>query len=249
MKLNGSYALITGGAKRIGKQIAQTLADSGCNIILHYHESKSEAETLAKDLSRKVKVETAQLSFSCWDGESIESRVERFTREIFQRVSKIDILVNNAAIFYPAPLQKATEANWDDFMTVNLKFPFFLAQAFGLKMKKNKQGKIINLTDWTAFRPNENYIPYAISKAGMVSMTQGLAKALAPYVQVNAIAPGAILPAAGSTKQQNENKAKASLAKRFGGSKDIANTVKYLCEATDFVTGAVIPVEGGASLV
>lgn len=249
MKLKGSYALITGGAKRIGEQIAKALADQGCHLILHYNESRSEVRNLAKVLQKKVKVEVVSCDFSASEEESVEARVERFSREVFEKVPRVDILINNAAIFYPARFEKITEKDWDSFLTINLKFPFFLAKTFGLKMKKQKRGKIINIADWTASRPQKNFLPYAISKAGIVCLTQALAKELAPEVQVNAVSPGPILPPKGASVVQIKKKAKETLAQRCGSPEDISKTVLYLCGETDFVTGAVIPVEGGALLV
>ena len=113
-------------------------------------------------------------------------------------------------------------------------------------MTKQKSGKIINLADWTAFRPFPNYLPYAISKAGLIAATAGLAKALAPYVQVNSIAPGPILPSKGMSEQNREKVIQKTLLKRFGTPEDIAETVRFLIEGTDYITGAFIPVDGGS---
>ena len=113
-------------------------------------------------------------------------------------------------------------------------------------MRRRKSGTIINIADWTGLRPHPDYLPYAISKAGLIAATMGLAKALAPHVRVNCIAPGPILPANGATKKQKRAVIEKTLLKRFGNPKDISETVRYLWQGSDFVTGVMIPVDGGA---
>lgn len=248
MKLQGKTALITGASKRIGRDIALTLARSGAHIVIHYASSKPEAESLKKKIeSLRVKAWTVRADFS-HSPKLIERVVEPFIQEVYQKARRIDVLINNASVFYPTPFEEIRERDWDDFLSVNLKAPFFLSQAVGMKMKKQKTGKIVNLADWTAERPRRNFLPYCISKAGLVTATEGLAKILAPYVQVNAIAPGPILPFAAMTAREKKRVTEATLLKRFGHPRDIAETVRYLVEKTDYVTGAVIPVDGGSHL-
>lgn len=249
MDLSGKTALITGAAKRIGRVVAHELAEAGARIIIHYNKSRREAESLKEELlSLHAETWTVRCDFSPSGKKSGTGKIKKFLSEVYRITPRLDILVNNAAIYYPAPL-RVKEADWDEFMTVNLKMPFFLAQEAGLSMKKQKAGKIINIVDWTGLRPHENYIPYAVSKAGLIAATQGLAKALAPYVQVNSIAPGPILPAAGHSLQHHKEAAKKTLMKRYGDPVDIARTVRFLCEGTDYITGAMIPVDGGGMLV
>ena len=240
MEIQGKTALVTGAAKRIGRAIALLLAGEGMNLLLHYHHSSRavrETQRAAERLGVRVHLLRANLENF--------SEIRRLTHEAFRQSSKIHLLVNNASIFYKTPLGLITEKDWNRFFDTNLKAPFFLAQAFGLRMVRQKEGKIINLVDWTAFRPYTHYLPYCVSKAGLVAATQGLAKALAPYVQVNAIAPGPILPAEGSSREQNRKILKRTPLKRFGEPRDIAEAVRFLVKSTDFVTGTVLPVDGG----
>lgn len=248
MELKGKTALITGAAKRIGREISLTLAREGVTIIIHYSQSKVEALQLKKEIEAEGgKAHTIKENFLSKRG-SLETIVRKFTQAVYAKVSEIDILVNNASIFYPTPLEKAGEKDLNDFLDLHIKAPFFLSQEIGLGMVKQGAGKIINMVDWTALKPNPKFIPYAISKAGLVACTQGLARALAPAVQVLSLAPGPILPAEGSTKEEQEAVIQQTLLKRFGDPKDIANTVRFFCKDTDYITGAFIPVEGGAML-
>ncbi len=240
MEIQGKTALVTGAAKRIGRSIALLLAGEGMNLLLHYHRSSGEVHETQRAAERfGVRVQLLRANLENF------SEIQRLIREAFRASPRIHLLVNNASAFYPTPLGRIRERDWNRFLNVNLKAPFFLAQAFGLRMVRQKEGKIINLIDWTAFRPYPPYLPYCVSKAGLVAVTEGLAKALAPYVQVNAIAPGPILPAEGSTREQNRKILKRTPLKRFGDPRDIAEAVRFLVKSTDFVTGTILPVDGG----
>ncbi|MBU3758610.1 MAG: SDR family oxidoreductase [Candidatus Omnitrophica bacterium] len=247
MNLLGKTVFITGAAKRLGRETALMFASRGAGVILHANQSWQDAENL------KVKIKktggsawTVRAEFNLRQGR-VEKKIRDLARDLDRKCPPVDILVNNASIFYPTPLESLTEKDWDDFQTVNLKVPFFLAREFGLRMCRRRAGKIINLADWTAWRPDPRYLPYAISKAGLVSMTQGLAKALAPHVQVNGIAPGPILKAKGMTAAGEKAAAAKTLLGRFGSASDISEAVRYFCESADFVTGVCLPVDGGCS--
>lgn len=240
METQGKTALVTGAAKRIGHALALTLASEGMNLLLHYRRSFREIRETQKAARRLgVRVHLLRADLKKF------SEINRLIREAFRHSPRIHLLVNSAAVFYKTPLGRVREKDWDEFLNVNLKAPFFLSQAVGLRMFRQKEGKIINLVDWTAFRPYTQYLPYCVSKAGLVTLTQGLAKTLAPYVQVNAIAPGPILPARGSSAKENRIITKRTPLKRFGEPGDIAEAVRFLVQSTDFVTGAVLPVDGG----
>jgi NAD(P)-dependent dehydrogenase (short-subunit alcohol dehydrogenase family) len=246
MKLRGKTALITGAARRIGREIALTLARDGAAVVVHYNHSLREAENLC--------LEIHDLGQDAWPvccdfsktSKSTAHSVGRFVREVYRKVKKVDILVNNASIFYPTPLVNIKDKDWDAFMLINLKVPFLLAQEIGLKMVKQKWGKIVNLVDWTIHRPAKDYLPYAISKAGLAAATIGLARNLAPYVHVVSIAPGPILPSAGMTASGRNEVTRRTLLKRFGTPTDIAETVRFFVENSGYMTGAFIPVDGGA---
>lgn len=246
MKLTGKIVLITGAARRIGREIALTLARRGAQILIHYSQSYKEALSLQREIREMgTKGWLVSADFSPPKGEILPA-IQRFLKHAYRLVPRIDILVNNAAIYYPTPLGKISEKDWDQLMTVNLKAPFFLAQEIGVRMLKQKYGKIVNLADWTGLRPSARYLPYCISKAGLIAATYGLAKGLAPYVQVAGIAPGPILPARGMGGKERKQTARSTLLRRFGSPRDIAETVRFFVEDTDFMTGALLPVEGGA---
>jgi len=249
MKLQDKTVLITGAAKRIGREIALTLAKRGADIVIHYYHSERDALKLKKEIeSIGADAYLVKVGFSPVKG-SLIGEIRQFVRAVFKQVRTVDVLINNAAIFFPSPLNKVSEGIWDDFININLKAPFFLSQEFGIKMTKQKSGKIINLVDWTALRPSPRYVPYAISKAGLISATNGLAKALAPHVQVACIAPGPILPSKGMSQKEKKKVIDRTLLKRFGHPRDIAQTVRFFIEDTDYMTGVYLPVDGGASLV
>lgn len=246
MEIQGKTALVTGGAKRIGKAISLALAAEGMNLLLHYRSSLKEAKETKEAAERMgVSVHLLKADLEKFSG------VQGLIRQAYLVSPQIHLLVNNASIFYKTPLGNVRERDWNHFFDVNLKAPFFLSQAVGLRMLQQKSGKIINLIDWSAFRPYTKHIPYCASKAGLVAVTQGLAKALAPYVQVNGIAPGPILAAKrgtarrAPTPEENRRVIQRTPLKRFGEPGDIAEAVRFLVKSTDFITGAILPVDGG----
>ena len=167
--------------------------------------------------------------------------------EILRQGLSVDILVNNASVFYPTPFESTVETEWDHFMSVNLKAPFFLAQIFAPGMKKKGQGRIINIADWGGLKPYKDYVPYCVSKGALITLTQGLAKSLAPEILVNAVCPGPIIPPPDFTEKQKEGVARKTLVGRWGDPEDVARTAVFLAES-DFITGQYILVEGGESL-
>jgi len=242
MDLRNKNVLITGAAKRIGREIALSLARRKANIFVHYHRSGRAAAALCKEIcAASVRAEMAACDFS----RATETRVRSFWRTVENKIGPVDILINNASLYVPAVFGKIREKDWNEMMNVNLKAPFFLSQEAGRGMLKRKSGKIINLLDWAIEQPRQNYLAYTASKAGLQALTVGLASELAPHVQVNGIAPGPILPVRGATAKENARVSRQTLAKRFGSPQDIAVAVLYLIEGGDYVTGAVIPVDGG----
>lgn len=249
VKLSGKVVLITGAARRIGRSIALRLAAHGAVIAAHYNTGIREARSLKSEIEKQggeAHLFQADFSFS---GRPLLPVIQKFLKKIYHETRRIDVLINNASIFYPTPFGKIAEKDWDQFLTVNLKAPFLLAQETGKKMLAQKSGKIINLVDWTGDRPYPDFLPYAISKAGLIAATKGLAKALAPYVQVAGIAPGPILPAEKISPSRRQKAVAHSLLKRYGSPEDIAETVRFLIEDTDFITGSILSVDGGASIV
>ncbi len=250
MQLKGKNALITGAAKRIGRAVALALARRGANLLLHFRESEREARGLQKEIRQLgVLCEVLGCDFSTQVPGGLKKRAHDFIQTAEKTLGPLDILINNASLYFSTPLAQVREKDWDELLGVNLKAPFFISQAAGQRMLLRRRGKIINVTDWAVAKPPLGYAPYTISKAGLASMTLCLARELAPHVQVNAVAPGPILPPAGMKPVRAARMAAQTLAKRFGDPEDIAQAVLFLTEGSDYVTGAVIPVDGGSSAV
>lgn len=242
MNLKNKTIVIT-GAKRVGRAVALALAGKGANIVLTYRSSKEDIEKTARDVrKKKVKALIVHTDVSKLDD------LKNLVKITLKKFRKIDVLINMASIFPKTPFSEITEKDFDMNISVNLKSAFFCSKLIGEVMLKQKNGKIINIADWSVVRPYKNFMPYIVSKGGVVTLTKALAKELAPYVQVNCIAPGPILLPEHFTKKQIQNVINATLLKRIGSPEDIANTVLYLTEGTDFVTGIVIPVDGGRTI-
>jgi len=243
VKLRGKVALVTGGAKRVGREIALALAGRGCAVAITYRSSRREAESTAAAIRRKG-VRALAVGADQRDGDQVRAAV----RAIEARLGRVDVLINNASSFYPTPLETVTEAQWDDLIGTNLSGPWRFAQAVSPGMKRRGQGKIINLVDSAAFSPWPTYLPYCAAKGGLVTLTWGLAKALAPKIQVNGIAPGPILMPEGIGAAEKRKAIKKTLLKRMGSPQDIVQAVLFLLEGSDFVTGVILPVDGGRLL-
>ena len=239
MDIKNKTALITGGAVRLGRAICLELADAGANIFCQYHSSSEQASSLKKAIESKGgKIEIFQADLTEADA---AKKISRAAQSAF---GQIDILVNNSALFYPTALGEVKEQDWDTFHDLNLKAAFFLSQEVGLLMQQQKLGRIVNIGDTSVDSPWKNYIPYILSKSGVVTMTKGLAKALAPHVLVNCINPGPVMFPDHYNEEQRAKSVKRTLLQREGSAEDIARTARFLIE-TDYITGAVIPVDGG----
>ena len=242
MELAGKTALVTGGAKRVGKAIALELAKKGAHIALHYHGSEKDALATA--------VEIRSLGVECFPVKAnLDSAAEitRMAADTEKRFKKIDILVNSASLYFKTPLENASEADWDRLMSVNLKAPFLLSVELGHRMKK-EGGVIVNIADWSGFRPYKDFAAYCASKGGLLTLTKSLARDLAPKVRVNAVAPGPVLPPPDMDDAEKEAIAKTTALGRWGSPIDIANAVVFLSE-NDYVNGIVLVVDGGRSIV
>ncbi len=240
MEIKGKNVLITGAGKRIGKELAISFAKEGANIVLHYRSSEEEIKKLEKFIKNlNVKAVSVKADLS-----KIED-IKFLVKESLSVFNKIDILINNASIYYPTPLDNVTEYDLDIFYSVHVKASFFLSKELGKIMYENKEGRIINIVDYAPLRPYKDFSAYIISKGAMLTMTKVFAKEFAPYVLVNAILPGPIIPAEGT--EDTETPLKKTLLKKWAGEKEVWKGVKYLVE-TDFTTGAFLPVEGGRLL-
>ncbi|HEY7472372.1 MAG TPA: SDR family oxidoreductase [Gemmatimonadota bacterium] len=240
METNGKVALVTGAGVRVGKRIAVALAERGMHVAVHYNGSAGPAgETVVEIRALGVEAEPFQADLSRLPD------IRDLVDAIDDRWGRLDVLVNSAAIFPRTPWAEVDEAVWDRTLDVNLKAPFFTAWHAVPLMRRNGGGKIINIADWAGLRPYKNYLPYVISKGGIITMTKALARELAPAIAVNAIAPGPVMLPDDFDAAAAERIRKATLLERLGSPDDIAASVVYLVAMTDFVTGHVLVVDGG----
>ncbi|MBT3440371.1 MAG: pteridine reductase [Gammaproteobacteria bacterium] len=234
-------ALITGGAARIGAQIAKTLHKNNFNIIIHCNQSKDKAQLLCDELNLLKEKSAKVLVGNLNNIDSINTIVET--------IESIDLLVNNASVFYPLSVDESDSENWDNILDVNLKAPFFLSKGLSQKLK-SREGSIINIIDIHADRPLKKHSVYNISKAGLKMLTLTLAKELAPSVRVNGVSPGSILwPQEGAEISESDKSIMLEriALKRQGSPQDIADTVLFLANS-NYLTGQIINVDGGRTL-
>ena len=240
--LQDKVALITGGAHRIGAALARALHAEGMRLVIHYHSSESAAHALQAELHQLRPASVMLVRGDLGAGERLARNLVYETNEAFGR---LDVLINNASQFYPTEIGQATEAQWDELVSVNLKTPFFLSQTAAPHLKKTS-GSILNITDIYADRPLPNYPIYSVSKAGLVMLTKALARELGPEVRVNGIAPGVILwPQTGVDDMSKQRVLSRTPLKRSGEPSDIARTALYLIRDGAYITGQVIAVDGG----
>ena len=241
MDLRDKVAIVTGGAVRLGRALALALAEQGARLVIHYNSSAGPAEEILaqiKALSDGIAVQADLRQVS---------QVKAIIVHAVEHFGQVDVLINSAAIFEPGGIADTTEADWDRHFKTNLKAPFFLCQAFAAQVGKEQPGHIINIADWRATRPRANFLAYTLTKAALITMTYSLAQALAPNIQVNAIAPGLILPPPGKDQAYLELMAQTIPAHQAGSPDDIAKTMLFLL-GSDFITGELIFVTGGEHL-
>src|SRR5256885_1648412 len=239
-KFSGKVALVTGAGKRLGRTVALRLASEGADVAVHYRGSDAEAMEVVAEiekLGRRVVAMRAELR----SVEEIRALVQRVAHEF----GRIDVLVNSAANFLPSSVISATEEVWDASLDTNVKGPFFLAQAAAPWLRRSN-GVIVNFADTGGILGWPGYIAHSISKAGMIMLTKTLAKALAPEVRVNAIAPGTITMA-GDPPEWEQEFVKLAPLKKTGTPEDVAEAVSYLASAK-FLTGHVLVLDGGRTI-
>ncbi|MGD1210889.1 MAG: SDR family NAD(P)-dependent oxidoreductase [Candidatus Acidiferrales bacterium] len=238
--LEGQVALVTGGAKRIGRSIALRLAADGAAIAVNYATSKNEAESLAREIrAGGAKAIAIQADVSK------RAEVEEMTAAVERELGRLDILVNNAGMFFQAKFEDLTDEQWDRILDANLKSQFLCSQLAAPIMKRQGRGRIINISSLGGLLPWPSYTHYCVSKAGSLMLMRCLARALAPEILVNSVAPGTIqFPG----EPPDEEYIRRVPLHRTGTGDDIAGAVAYLATA-DFVTGQVIVVDGGRTLV
>lgn len=243
MALEGQVALVTGAGRRIGREIALTLARAGADVIVNYNHSRTEAEATAREIRG-----LGSRSLALRADVSKPAEVRSMFRRIEKHFRRLDILVNNAGIFFPARWDELTDKDWDRILGTNLKGAFNCAQAAAPLMLRRRQGRIINISSLGGIQAWPGYMHYCCSKAANIMLTRCLAKALAPTIQVNSVAPGTILfPDEERTPEIRKIISKTPL-KKAGTPQDIAKMVLYLATGADFITGQVFVVDGGKSI-
>ncbi|KKO49807.1 pteridine reductase [Arsukibacterium sp. MJ3] len=236
-------ALVTGSAKRLGRQIICQLHQAGYRVIIHYNQSADDAYSLADSLNQQRPESAVTLQANLLDMPSLT----QLAAQALACFNRLDVLVNNASSFYSTPLATASLSDWDDLFGSNVKAPYFLAQALAPELAK-QHGCIINMVDIHAKQPLQEHSVYCMAKAALLMMTKSLARELAPTIRVNGIAPGAIL----WPSQQLADTDKAAILQqiplqRTGTPEDIANTVLFLLQSP-YISGQIITVDGGRSL-
>ena len=236
--------LITGAAKRIGREMARAFFDRGWDIVIHFNNSIEDAQSLADQMNAQRSNSALIIQANLDHAKDIEKLADL----ALSKNGRIDALINNASTFYPTPVGTFSEANWEALMGSNLKAPLFLIQAFCEELKKNN-GFIINVTDINVDKALINHSIYLAAKSGLQTLTRALAKELAPDIRVNAIAPGAILepPNVEWTSEQKNKIINSVPMARMGTEKDIVDAAIYLSEA-EYVTGQILNIDGGKSL-
>jgi NAD(P)-dependent dehydrogenase (short-subunit alcohol dehydrogenase family) len=236
MNLEGRVVLVTGAAKRIGRGIALRLAAEGARVAIHYHRSEADARRTAEEAG-SAPLFRANL-------ESVSEIVRMFS-EVEDRLGRLDGLVNNAARFTRFDPLAITEQDWDFIHSVNLKAVFFCCQQGARLMRQTGGGRIVNISSLGGIRPWAEHAHYCASKAGVIMLTRALAKAFAPEITVNSVAPG-VIPFE-DIDERGKQLIEVTPARRGGTPEEIADAVVYFLKASEFVTGQVLAVDGGLS--
>jgi NAD(P)-dependent dehydrogenase (short-subunit alcohol dehydrogenase family) len=238
--LDGQVALVTGGAKRIGRSIALRFAAEGAAIVVNYATSRGDADALAREIGA-----SGPRAMAIQADVTKRADVTRMFAAIEKEFGRLDILVNNAGAFFEAKFEDLTDEQWDGILNINLKSQFLCSQAAAPIMKRQGRGRIINLSSLGGLLPWPSYTHYCVSKAGSIMLTRCLARALGPEILVNSIAPGTIqFP----DEAPDDDYIQRVPLHRTGTGEDIAGAAAYLATA-DFVTGQVLAVDGGRLLV
>ncbi|MGH7702058.1 MAG: SDR family NAD(P)-dependent oxidoreductase [Gemmatimonadales bacterium] len=239
MELKGKVALVTGAGRRLGSAIALALAERGATVAIHHHHSTQGAEKVRADiLARGGTAE--RFAADLTDPHTAQD----LPREVVERFGRLDVLVNSAAVMKRLAVEETTPVEWDEIMNLNLRAYFFCVQG-ALPALRAARGKVVNLADVGGLEPWPKYAAHCISKAGVIMLTKTLARALAPEVTVNAVAPGAALVPESWDQASRDHLAQTTPLGRLGTPGDITAAILYLLEGGDYVTGETIVVDGG----
>jgi len=240
VKLAGAAALVTGAGRRLGQAIAVGLARAGCDVAVHYHDSADGAAATARDIRALSKQRRAELVRADL---SDAAAARGLADQAAQALGRLDIVVNSAAIMARQAVESVTPESWDATLDLNLRAAFFVSQG-ALPHLRRAKGKIVNLADVAGFEPWPAYVPHCVSKAGVVMLTKALARALAPDITVNAVAPGPVLLPERWDPATRDHIRDTTPLGRLGKPQDVVAAVRFLLE-NDFVTGTVLVVDGG----
>ena len=236
--LAGRVALVTGAGRRVGRAIALALGARGMQVVVHFNGSRQGADETARlitDAGGQAVVEQADLT-------SVDAAQDLVDRAVAWR-GTLTALVNSAAIMLRTPVGDTAASDWDTMFAINVRAPYFLSQRAAPALAAS-QGAIVNIADLAAFESWPAYVPHGMTKAAVVQMTRAMAKALAPAVRVNAVAPGVVLLPDGWSDEEAEHLRSTTPLRRLGSPEDVAQAVVFLLEAR-YVTGEVIRVDGG----
>ncbi len=234
-------ALVTGGAVRVGRALVLGLAEAGYDVAFSWRSSEGPAaETLrrVRQLGRKALAVQADVS--------IGSEIDEMREQVEAEFGRLDLMVNSAASFESIPLMEVDEEAWDRVMATNLRGPFLMVRAFA-DLLQASGGNVVNMVDLSAFEPWVSHPHHSVSKAGLMHLTRIMARALAPQVRVNAIAPGNVLPPEHHTEADREADRSRTPVGHIGTPEDVVRTVLFLA-GSPFITGEVIVVDGGRGL-
>ncbi len=243
MDLRDRVALVTGGARRVGRAIALRLARSGCHVAVHFHTSAAEADATAAEC-RAAGVRAEAFRADLADAGATAGLVPA----VLERLGRLDVLVNNASVFDPMRLDDFSPADWERALRVNLTAPAVLVHAAREALRRAR-GRVVNLCDASTSHPWPDHLAYAVSKGGLVTLTQVLARALAPNVNVVGVAPGVAEWPPGYDAALRERILARVPLRRAGTPEDIAAAVHFLLAEGDYITGVVLPVDGGRQIV
>lgn len=243
MQLSGRWALVTGSAKRVGRVVARELASRGANVVVHYNASAADAADAVRELEG-LGVRALALKAEL----GVTAEVAALAHEAEAQTGGVSVLVNCASNYLRVPFDALTEETWDASLDVNLKAPFLLAWQLGRAMRERGEGAIVNVADWAGERPYKDYLPYCVSKAGVICLTKALAKELAPTVRVNAVAPGPVLLPEDFGPEARAAVERATPLRRVGTPEDVARCIRFLVEEAAFSTGALFHVDGGRAI-
>lgn len=241
MELRDRVALVTGGAHRVGRALVLGLAREGMDVVIHYHGSEEAARQTAGEveaLGRRV----ATLQADLGDAAAATKLAERAVASM----GRLDLLVNNAALFESTPFLDITADAWDRVMAVNARAPFLLLQATAPHLAASN-GVAVNIADLSGLRPWSAFPHHSVSKAALIHLTKVAARALAPDVRVNCIAPGTVLPPEDYTEEQRRDSAARTVLQRTGTPEDVVRALLFLVRS-EFATGEVVVVDGGRML-